>query len=173
MAVKALLLLDVDGVLNPFAATRRWLNKSDYRRRSLTLTASGNTYPVWLDKAHGPLLLDLAETAGLELAWCTTWEHLANQEIGPRLGLPTLPVVEFGINGERWKFRPVLEYAGGRPLAWLDDDFTMQHDHRDWFLEQRGDTPTLLREVDPHHGMRPVDLDAVRTWSTSLTSGLR
>lgn len=168
MGSQALLLLDVDGVLNPYAASRRWLDKSDYRRRSLSLTPSGNTYPVWLDKAHGPLLLDLAESAGLELVWCTTWEHEANMHIGPRIGLPKLPVIEFGFDGERWKFRPVLEYAAGRPLAWLDDDFTMQHDHRDWFLEQRGDTPTLLREVDPQHGIRSVDLDAVRAWRADL-----
>lgn len=167
MTDKPLLLLDVDGVLNPYAASRRWLDSSDYRKR-MTTVANGDTYPVWLDKAHGSLLLDLAESGGLEPVWCTTWEHEANQFIGPRIGLPELPVIEFGFNGERWKFRPVLEYAKSRPLAWLDDDFSLHHKHRDWFLDQRGDLPTLLHLVDPHHGLRERDFDAVRQWSAAL-----
>ena len=165
---RPLLLLDVDGVLNPYAASRNWLDKSDYRRRNLSVSDSGGTLPVWLDKSHGPLLLDLAVTAGLELAWCTTWEHLANVEIGPRIGLPELPVIEFGFNGQRWKFGPVLEYAGDRPVAWLDDDFELQHEDCSWFREQRGDRPTLLQLVDPHHGLRQQDVDAVASWATDL-----
>lgn len=160
-----LLLLDVDGPLNPYAASRRWLDKSDYRKRTVR---EGGTFAVWLDRSHGPMLLDLAESAGLELVWCTTWEHLANQYIGPRIGLPDLPVIEFGSDGERWKFGPVLEYAKTRPLAWLDDEFTLHHEHRDWFLDQRGDLPTLLHDVDPHHGLRSRDIDAVRQWATAL-----
>lgn len=168
MTDKPLLLLDVDGVLNPYAASRRGLDSSDYRKRNTTV-ANGNTYPVWLNRAHGPQLLALAESSGLELTWCTTWEHEANEFIGPRIGLPEMPVVVFGFNGERWKFRPVLEYAQGRPLAWFDDDFEVQHDHRDWFLGERGDAPTLLHLVDPHHGLRDRDFDAVAQWATGLT----
>jgi hypothetical protein len=169
---RPLLLIDVDGVLNPYAASRRWLDSSDYRKRN-TLASDGRTYPVWLNRAHGPQLLDLAEATGLELVWCTTWEHSANLAIGPRLGLPDLPVIEFarkfsGAMIDRWKFGPVLEYAGDRPLAWFDDDFELQHEDCAWFRDQRGDTPTLLQLVDPHHGLRERDIDAVRDWAAAL-----
>jgi hypothetical protein len=173
--MRPLLLLDVDGPLNPYAASRRWLDGSDYRKRDITVT-DGRTFPVWLDKSHGPLLLDLAETAGLELVWCTTWEHMANTEIGPRIGLPELPVIEFprkfsGTMIDRWKFGPVLEYAENRPLAWFDDDFELEHEDCTWFREQRGDRPTLLQLVDPHHGLRQRDLDAVKAWAADLAVG--
>src|ERR1044072_6816824 len=218
--MRPLLLLDVDGPLNPYAASRRWLDGSDYRKRDITVT-DGRTFPVWLDKSHGPLLLDLAETAGLELVWCTTWEHMANTEIGPhsaaaphpharprsdprpprlaetaglelvwcttwehmantetgpRIGLPKLPVIAFprkfsGTMIDRWKFGPVLEYAEDRPLAWFDDDFELEHEDCAWFREQRGDRPTLLQLVDPHHGLRQRDLDAVKAWAADLPVG--
>jgi Swiss Army Knife RNA repair-like protein len=162
-----LLLLDVDGVLNPYAASRNWLDRSDYRRSMITVD-NGMTYPVWLDRTHGQQLLDLASETGLGLVWCTTWEDEANERIAHRIGLPELPVIRFGFNAVRWKFNAALDYAAGRPLAWLDDDFQLHHEHRDWFLAQRGPVSTLLRHVDPHVGLVSADFDAVRQWATTL-----
>lgn len=166
---RALLLLDVDGVLHPYAASRRWLDKSAYRKRNITAGGDG-TFPVWLNREHGTWLLTLAESAGLKLAWCTTWEHLANELLRVQLGLPELPVIEFTTREHRWKFGPALDYAGDRPLAWFDDEFTLNHADRDWFLQRRGTRPTLLHEVDPYHGLRTSDLAAVRAWASSLTA---
>jgi hypothetical protein len=47
---------------------------------------------VWLNPEHGRALLGL----GYELCWATTWMSDANTWIGPVLGLPELPFVEFG-----------------------------------------------------------------------------
>jgi hypothetical protein len=66
----------------------------------------------------------------------TTWEHESNEFIGPRIGLPELPVIEFGLDGTRWKFGQ----------------------------------PTLLHEVDPHHGLRARDLDAIQQWAAHLAA---
>lgn len=164
--MKPLLLLDVDGVLNP-AASRWWLDKNNFVRKNTTV-ANGNTYPVWLHKQHGQMLLDLCSSNGLELVWCTTWEHEANEFIGPRLGLPELPVVTFNyINGLTWKFGGVLDYAQDRPLAWFDDDFSRHLGYKTWFLEQRTQ-PTLLHEVNAATGLMQDDLDAVAKWANSL-----
>lgn len=164
-AAKPLLLLDVDGPLNPYAAkpTRRPEGYTTHR-----LAPKGcnprKPYRVWLHPGHGRMLLDLTERAGMELVWCTTWEHDANTMIGPVVGLPELPVIEFGFTATRWKFNAVAEYAAGRPLAWLDDDFADYPDERAWFETQRGDTPTLLHHVNPRTGCTADDLAAVEAW---------
>jgi hypothetical protein len=173
MNSRPLLLLDVDGPLNPYAAGRNWLDKTDYRKREHTVGL--RSYRVWLRRQHGAQLLTLAEETGVELVWATTWQHSANEHIGPRLRLPELPVIEFPtkfngttILGLRWKFGPVLTYAGDRPLAWFDDDFVRYHEDRDWFLDQRGDIPTLLHDVDPHVGLVDSDFDSIREWVATL-----
>lgn len=154
---RPLLLVDVDGPLNPFAAkpTRRPEGYTTHRLHQ---------YRVWLNPDHGPMLLGFAERHRMELAWCTTWEHDANTMIGPRIGLPELPVVEFGFTATRWKFGAVLDFAGDRPVAWLDDDFAEFPEFRDEFLAARGDRPTLLHHVSPRIGLTQADLDAVAQW---------
>lgn len=159
-----LLLLDVDGVLNPYRAkpSKRPAGYTTHR-----LTPDGRTYRVWLNPSHGRMLLDFAEKTGAELVWATTWEHAANRLIAPLIGLPTLPVIGWGYTGVHWKFDAVQVYAQGRPLAWLDDDFGYYHREREWFEERRGDTPTLLHHVDPAIGLLQGDLDAVGSWLAS------
>lgn len=116
------------------------------------------------------MLLAFAEKHGVELAWCTTWEHDANTMIGPRIGLPQLPVVEFGFTATKWKFGAVLDFAGDRPVAWLDDDFAEFPYFRDEFLAARGDRPTLLHHVSPRVGIKSEDLDAVAHWLSTRSS---
>lgn len=166
--IKSLLLLDVDGVLNP-SASRRYYDKNNFRRRNTTVS-NGFTYPVWLKRDHGKQLLDLCADSQLELVWCTTWEHEANEFIGPRIGLPELPVITFGFKAFHWKFNAVLEYAGDRPLAWYDDDFQLHMIEREWFRQQRKDIPTLLHDVSGATGLVQEDFDAVAKWASSLNS---
>jgi hypothetical protein len=157
-----LLLLDVDGPLNPFRAT----NPEGYTKHRLP--TAGQSFEVWLNHDHGAMLLDFAQRHGFELVWCTTWEHDANICIGPHIGLPELPVIEFGFTATEWKFNAVLEYAAGRQLAWLDDDFLLFRAEREWFEQQRGDTPTLLHLVSPRVGITADDLTAVGAWAVDL-----
>jgi hypothetical protein len=123
---------------------------------------------VWLNPAHGAMLVDFAGRRGMELVWCTTWEHDANVMIGPVIGLPELPVIEWGFSAVMWKFKGVLEYATGRPLAWLDDDFGRFGTERAWFERERAPVPTLLHHVDPRVGLTPADLEAVASWRAAL-----
>lgn len=144
---RGLLLLDVDGPLNPWAAPRnqrpegyttyrltrdgRWYTGSDIRRHKGLC--------VWLHPEHGAQLLALAAETGLSPVWATTWLSEANRLIGPSIGLPELPVIDFPeddlqrtagsaswrLEG-RWKYPGVAQHAGDLPIAWLDDE----HDHR-------------------------------------------
>lgn len=165
---RPLLLLDVDGVLNPCDAkpTRR---PQGYQTHRISVTGQrGRALRVWLNPEHGPMLLAFAQQHGVELAWATTWEHHANVHIGPAIGLPQLPVIEWGFTAHHWKFDAVLTYAAGRPLAWLDDDFRASPNDRAWFEGHRGPTPTLLHHIDPAIGLRPDDLTTVASWLRSF-----
>ena len=184
---KGLLLLDVDGPLNPYRARRpagyvtyretpsgRWL-RGGFPRRG---------YRVRLHPGHGALLRSLADETGLELVWATAWEHAANDRVAPAIGLDPLPVIEFGdADAERddrgrlfwrvgggWKWPSVVAYAAGRPLAWLDDE----HDGEEFararaaFDRDRAGHPTLLCHVDPKDGLGAPHLDRIRNWAAAL-----
>lgn len=185
---RPILGLDVDGPLFP------WDNKPSKRPEGFTsyrLTRHGwytgkdfrryrgrrhEAKYVWLNPAHGPMLTSFAEQAGLEMMWLTSWGHEANERIGPAIGLPCLPVVEFAGNQEKgwarggWKWDEVLHATRGRPLAWMDDDFNASWNtaNRDAFLAARLPTPTLLHYVNPHAGLVEADLAAIGRWATDL-----
>ncbi|MEU4744482.1 HAD domain-containing protein [Actinosynnema sp. NPDC023658] len=187
MSTRGLLLLDVDGPLNPYAA-KPHRRPEGYRTFRLTRRDTWHSDPdargskglrVWLNPDHGALLRALAVDTGLELVWATTWMHLANELVAPAVGLPALPVIEFPAAdfdrdagwspGGPWKWRAVAEFAGGRPLAWLDDE----HDEagkesRGWFDRVRAEVPTCLCHVDPRRGLRPEHLDGIRTWAATV-----
>ena len=72
----------------------------------------------------GPQLLRLADA--YELIWATGWEDRANDHLPMILGLPDkLPCLTFDgrarFGTAHWKLEALDDYAGDRPLAWLDD----------------------------------------------------
>lgn len=107
-AMKPLSLIDVDGPLNPYAAkaTRRPEGYSTYRipingvrpigapDDMMTAAARRSSLRVWLNPGHGAMLLSLADV--FELHWATAWEDLANLVVAPIIGLPDLPVINWG-----------------------------------------------------------------------------
>lgn len=162
-ASRPLLLIDVDGPLNPYGA-KAHRRPAGYDTHRLTPTGHfGKPYRVWLNQQHGPMLLAFAEQFDLELAWATTWEHDANKLIGPRIGLPALPVIEFRFSATQWKYNAVLDFARGRKMAWIDDDFDHYKTERAWFENQRTE-PTLLHYIDPKIGLTARDLNDIGTW---------
>lgn len=173
--VRPLLLIDIDGPLNPWAS-RLQSRPAGYveLRFRLSRWSRRKSLCVWLNPHHGSDLIGLAERTGVELVWATTWGHKANTMVGPAIGLPALPVIEFaGPHSDvhsTWKYPAVARYAYGRPLAWLDDDFDLYATARDAFLAKRkaNGTATLLVRVSPHVGMTTADLDLVETWLSSL-----
>lgn len=114
------LLLDVDGVLNPeFSGQQRQKLLRTGGWRSTAGYADGLSWPLFLSGTHGPMLLKAARDTGAELAWATTWNGAANKWVGPKAGLPELPVL-YAERGA--KPSTVLEQTQGRPFVWLDDE---------------------------------------------------
>ncbi|GHB06022.1 MULTISPECIES: hypothetical protein [Streptomyces] len=166
--MKPLLLIDIDGPLNPYEALSRRRPPKGYRRHSMRPTGwtAGPALPVLLNPEHGDELLAL--TGLYELAWATTWKNEANEWIAPRLGLPPLPYIDWprmhGLtgNGTYWKTRYVVEYAAGRPFAWVDDEIT---DLDTGWVAGHHPGRALLRPVDPRVGLVRADFDALAAWA--------
>ncbi|MGW2521743.1 hypothetical protein ACWC09_32960 [Streptomyces sp. NPDC001617] len=181
--VRPVLLVDVDGPLNPYAAkphrrpegyethrllTPRW---EAAERRRLTLWGLPNKpvkpLRVWLNPLHGPAL----EALPFDLVWATTWEEEANAFIAPVLGLPELPFVAWSSpraepgDGVFWKTPEIVAWAKGRAFAWIDDEITAAD--RAW-VEEHHDGPALLHRVDPRRGLAVEDFAALTAWATGL-----
>jgi hypothetical protein len=138
--------------------------------------AGANPLLARVDPALGPALTDL----GCALVWATTWGEDANASLGPRLGLPRLPVVGWpepspeeerqealdARAGRHWKTRPLVAHAAGRPFVWLDDE--LGDADRRWVAAHHP-APALLHAVDPARGIRGEDLAVIRRWLRSGT----
>ncbi|MFE1173930.1 HAD domain-containing protein [Streptomyces sp. NPDC058773] len=172
------LLLDIDGVLIPFPAADG-STPATHARHDVVPTGRSADSPVtvWLDPAHGPMLMDVIRTGLVTAVWCTSWRQDATTLIGPLLGLPSLPHVDLPRpqittshpNGHLWKRDPVDVWLGNAPVVWIDDDFTGLD--LDWAADRtaRG-TATLLVQPDPHVGLQPEHLAQVTTWAAQIST---
>ncbi|GAA2042321.1 hypothetical protein GCM10009839_51300 [Catenulispora yoronensis] len=175
------LLVDVDGPLNPYAAkatrrprgytTHRWMVPSWVAAESRRLAMLGELprrlkpLRVWLNPDHGPALTALP----FELVWATSWEHEANDYVGPVLGLPPLPVIEWAKDSEArtstgglfWKTPQIVAWARGRPFAWVDDQITATDIA---WVRSHHSGPALLHWVDPRIGLTDDDFATLAAW---------
>ncbi|MFD9287828.1 hypothetical protein ACFWBV_05840 [Streptomyces sp. NPDC060030] len=166
--MKPLLMIDIDGPLNPYAALARSAPPAGYRIHPMRPTGwkEGTPLPVLLSPGHGDELLALA--ARYELVWATTWKDEANEWVGPRLGLPPLPYIDWpamhGVtaDGTYWKTRYVVDYADGRPFAWVDDEISGPDTD---YVAAHHPGRALLRRIDPWVGLLREDFDALADWA--------
>jgi hypothetical protein len=124
---KPIIFLDVEGVLNiptPEGTRRNCLVRP-------TVVIKGTPYPVVLKPHFGEWLRELRDTYRAQLVWASPeWQGLANLHIGPPLGLPEMPFVRIPprkteddalVEPGRWKARPIMNWAKGRPFVWFDN----------------------------------------------------
>ena len=171
MTTSPLLLIDVDGPLNPYAAkpSRR---PEGYETHRMRPTGWEQPYQkplrVWLNPAHGAALQALP----FDLVWCTTWAAEANEWIAPHIGLPALPFIDWDEerrpvsgrmpDGTYWKTHQVVEYAAGRPFVWVDDEIG---DLDREYVAAHHDGPALLHWVSPRDGLTERDFKALAAWA--------
>jgi len=181
--MRPMLMIDVDGPLNPYAAkptrrpegyqTHRMLTPGWKAEQASLMAVLGETgkrvkpLRVWLNPEHGPALAALP----FDLVWATTWEHEANEYIAPVLGLPELPYIAWSENrddpadGVFWKTPEIVAWAEGRPFAWVDDQITGADE--EW-VRAHHDGPALLREIDPRIGLTAADFQALAAWAQEV-----
>lgn len=171
------LLLDVDGVLIPFPDADGTTPATHGRHDVVPGGRNAdNPVTVWLNPAHGPLLMHTIRSGLVTPLWCTSWRQDATTLVGPLLGLPPIPHVDLPRprittshpNGYLWKRDHVETWLGDAPAIWIDDDFTSL-DHT-WAAERTAlGRPTALIQPDPHIGLLAEHLVESLAWAAPLT----
>lgn len=170
------LLLDVDGVLIPFP-DEAGVSPASHNQHNVVPTDRNSDDPVtiWLNPAHGPLVMQVIRTGLVTPVWCTSWRQDATNLIGPLLGIPSLPHVDLPRpqittshpNGYLWKRDHIDAWLGDAPAIWIDDDFT-KLDHA-WAAERTAQgQATALVQPDSHVGLLAEHLLEVLAWAARL-----
>jgi hypothetical protein len=156
---RPILAVDIDGVISLFGAEER-------PDRSLTKLELVDGVPHLISLPTGDRLRRLGEH--FELVWASGWEDKANFYLPGMLGLEELPYVTFGgavaAGAAHWKLGPLEEFAAGRALAWVDDNFN--EGCFEW-AERRAE-PTLLVPTEPHLGLEEAHVGALEAWARSI-----
>jgi hypothetical protein len=159
MAQRPILAVDVDGVISLFGFDE----PPDRELASFTLI-DGMVHCISL--AAGERLRRLAKS--YDLIWATGWEERANDSLSPLLGLPDLPFLTFDgaarFGSAHWKLAPLDEYAGDRPLAWLDDSF----DDSCYEWARGRSAETLLLPTESQLGLEEAQTEALEIWARQL-----
>jgi hypothetical protein len=170
---KPLLFVDVDGVISLFGFREGYGLASGnvpFSECPPGTLHSINGVMHYISSACGPHLLRLAKH--FELIWATGWEETANDYLPHLLGLPAhLPVLTFdgriAAGSAHWKVDAIADYAGERPLAWIDDNV----DETCHAWAARRPAPTLIIETLRHEGMGEEHIELLLRWASSLNHG--
>lgn len=163
---RALLLIDVDGVINIFNGSQ---NQKRYVRHQV------GPYPIKIRRDLSGWLLELVDH--FVPVWCTMWDDQANTELCPLLDWPSLPyipcndtrdtVIEWNGVFLHSKIGPINDHVGDRPFVWIDDEIT-KHDH-DWASVRNDElAPTLLIQTDDRVGLERHHVEKLIKWAALI-----
>jgi hypothetical protein len=162
-------MVDIDGVISLFGGGGVVIGTgSDPKGRPDGIFRSIDGIPHFLSSVAATQLLSLADD--FDLVWASGWEEKAEEHLPHLLGLPTdLPFLRFERGrgagsslGGHWKLNAIAAYAGGRPLAWIDDAFDASC--HAWATARPA--PTLLVETEPAVGLTSTEAKLLVAWAT-------
>jgi hypothetical protein len=162
-------MVDIDGVISLFGRREPGgrepggRERQDPRANGRSVDGSFHAIdgtPHFLSSTAAAHLLELS--ALFDLVWASGWEERANEHLPHLLGLPpALPFLRFprmtgrppARSNAHWKLEAIDAYAGGRPLAWIDD--ALNPACHEW--AQARAAPTLLVQTEPERGLTSLE----------------
>jgi HAD domain in Swiss Army Knife RNA repair proteins len=158
---RPLLMVDIDGVISLFGAR---VGQRAARRSLEGSFHSIDGMPHFLSSTAAAHLLALVPL--FDLVWASGWEERANEHLPHLLGLPAaLPFLRFarspGRSNAHWKLDAIDTYAGGRPLAWIDDAFNPAC--HAWAAERSA--ATLLVQTESELGLTSLEARELARWA--------
>jgi hypothetical protein len=156
---RPLLLVDVDGVVCPYAD-----ELADPAAEGLEAAMIGYTR-AWFSERIAARLLQLGES--FQLVWCTAWEDHAAEYIAPFLGMPAFPVIRFGEPSPEeghWKWPAIEAFVRERPFAWIDDEIGRD----DFARAERHSAPALLVWIEGTRGLRDAHVEQLEAFAKEL-----
>ncbi len=165
----ALVLLDVDGVLNS-------LDDGSLAGRERGVFRG---YTLSWDPTVTARLADWHSSGRVELQWLTTWAQHADLLLAEPMGLPRGLRVHQRGDGQGpsgftstlagapnwWKLVAARTAVGehpGRRTVWIDDDLAMQAEDTAGFLADNPDLLVVAPELET--GLTHAHLDEIETW---------
>ena len=155
-ATKPVLLVDVDGVLNPYGFDQPPSGFTPYR------FFPEDDDPVLLAELHGVWLRELSHV--FDMVWASAWGEEANRFIAPLFRLPKWPTIPFPpIPFDPAQKVPAIDlFVGDRVCAWVEDKMTKEA--FDWAAKRA--VPTLLVDVEPSIGLTREMTEQLLEWGT-------
>ena len=160
-------MVDIDGVISLFGAVSLDGRGTGSAREGSLHSIEGT--PHFLSSAAAAHLLELAPL--FDLVWASGWEEKAGEHLPRLLGLPRdIPHLSFergvGRSNAHWKLDAIDSFAGGRPLAWIDD--ALNDACREWARARAA--PTLLVQTEPELGLTGRETDVLARWARGLAA---
>ena len=152
---KPLLLVDVDGVLNPYGFDKVPRDFNPY------WFFPEDDEPVYLSDTHGKWLHELSDR--FDMVWASAWGEEARHLIAPVFDLSEWPAIPFpAIPFEPFEKAPAIDlFVAGGVCAWVED--RMAEGAFDW-AAKRG-IPTLLIDVEPSVGLTREMVNQLLEWA--------
>lgn len=177
--MRAIIALDLDGVLNPYSTPMGWAtgeiqlpkNPQNMPKSAFVNMAQlGRKITVQIPPVE---LVQALEALPGDIYWCTTWEHLARDLYAPIAGLPNWPVIplsnypaRFGYikNGDAgaWKIEALEEHFPAHPALVTIDDCIYSQQLRRYSGSSLAITP------DPDQGLTLTQIASVHAYLESI-----